>query len=106
MDRMFVDRLSAVINDHIVKGKIDYEDLAAAFHVGKTQLNRKIKAITGYTTTEYILQVRISLAKHLLAKTDYSVGDVATRVGIDDLAYFSSVFKKMTGMTPTAFRNR
>ena len=105
-DRMFVDRLSAVINDHIVKGKIDYEDLAAAFHIGKTQLNRKIKAITGYTTTEYILQVRISLAKHLLAKTDYSIGDVATRVGIDDVAYFSSVFRKMTGMTPTAFRNR
>lgn len=105
-DRMFVDRLSAVINDYIVRGKIDYEDLAAAFHVGKTQLNRKIKAITGYTTTEYILQVRISLAKHLLAKTDYSIGDVATRVGIDDVAYFSSVFRKMTGMTPTAFRNR
>jgi DNA-binding response OmpR family regulator len=105
-DRMFVDRLSAVINDHIVKGKIDYDELAAAFYVGKTQLNRKIKAITGYTTTEYILQVRISLAKQFLAKTDYSVGEVASRVGIDDVAYFSSVFRKMTGMTPTSFRNR
>lgn len=105
-DRAFVDRLSEVINDHIVKGKIDYDELAAAFCVGKTQLNRKIKAITGYTTTEYILQVRISLAKQLLAKTDYSIGDVASRVGIDDVAYFSSVFRKMTGMTPTAFRNR
>lgn len=105
-DRAFVDRLSEVINDHIVKGKVDYDELAAAFHVGKTQLNRKIKAITGYTTTEYILQVRISLAKQFLAKTDYSIGDVASRVGIDDVAYFSSVFRKMTGMTPTAFRNR
>ena len=105
-DRMFVDRLSSVINDHIVKGKIDYDELAADFCVGKTQLNRKIKAITGYTTTEYILHVRVSLAKQLLAKTDYSIGDIAARVGIDDLAYFSSVFKKMTGMTPTDFRNR
>ena len=74
--------------------------------MGKTQLNRKIKAITGYTTTEYILHVRISLAKQLLAKTDYSIGDVASRVGFDDMAYFSSVFRKMTGMTPTDFRNR
>lgn len=105
-DRMFVDRLSSVINDHIVKGKIDYDELAADFCVGKTQLNRKIKAITGYTTTEYILHVRISLAKQLLAKTDYSIGDIAARVGIDDVAYFSSVFRKMTGMTPTDFRNR
>ena len=71
-----------------------------------TQLNRKVKAVTGYTTTEYILQIRISMAKQLLVKTDYSIGDIAARIGIEDVAYFSSLFKKSTGKTPTAFRNR
>lgn len=105
-DRAFVEKLSSVIHDLIIKDKVDYEELAAAFFVGKTQLNRKVKAITGYTTTEYILQIRISMAKQLLVKTDYSIGDIASRVGIDDLAYFSAVFRKATGKTPSSFRNR
>lgn len=105
-DRAFVEKLSSVIHDLIVKGKVDYDELAAAFYVGKTQLNRKIKAITGYTTTEYILQIRISMAKQLLVKTDYPIGEIASRVGIDDLAYFSAVFRKAAGKTPSAFRNR
>ena len=74
--------------------------------MGKTQLNRKIKAVTGYTTTEYILQIRVSMAKQLLVKTDFSIGEIASRVGIDDVAYFSAIFRKATGKTPTAYRNR
>jgi len=105
-DKAFVERLSTAIHDLIIKGKIDYDELASAFFVGKTQLNRKIKAVTGYTTTEYILQIRVSMAKQLLVKTDLSIGEIASRVGIDDVAYFSSIFRKATGKTPTAYRNR
>ena len=105
-DRDFIEKLSSVIHDHISKGKLDYDELASDFFVGKTQLNRKIKAVTGYTTTEYILQIRVSMAKQLLVKTDFSIGEIASRVGIDDVAYFSSIFRKATGKTPTAYRNR
>ena len=105
-DRDFIEKLSSVIHEHISNGKLDYDELASAFFVGKTQLNRKIKAVTGYTTTEYILQIRVSMAKQLLVKTDFSIGEIASRVGIDDVAYFSSIFRKATGKTPTAYRNR
>ncbi len=105
-DKAFVDKLSSVIHEQISSGRLDYENLASEFCVGKTQLNRKVKAITGYTTTEFILQIRISMAKQLLVKTDYSIGDIALRIGMEDVAYFSSLFKKSTGKTPTAFRNR
>jgi DNA-binding response OmpR family regulator/nitrogen-specific signal transduction histidine kinase len=105
-DRAFIDKLSSVIHEHISRGKLDYDELASSFFVGKTQLNRKIKAVTGYTTTEYILQIRISMAKQLLVKTDMSIGEIASRVGVDDVAYFSSIFRKATGKTPTAYRNR
>ena len=105
-DRVFVEKLSDAVHAQIESGQIDYDLLASTFFVGKTQLNRKIKAVTGYTTTEYILQVRISMAKHLLMKTDFSIGQIASRCGIDDVAYFSSVFRKCVGKTPTAYRNR
>lgn len=105
-DKAFVERLSSVIHELITQGKLDYDELAASFFVGKTQLNRKIKAITGYTTREYILQIRISMAKQLLVKTDFPIGEIASRVGMDDVAYFSAVFRKATGKSPSSFRNR
>lgn len=105
-DKAFVERLSSVIHELITQGKLDYDELAASFFVGKTQLNRKIKAITGYTTREYILQIRISMAKQLLVKTDFPIGEIASRVGVDDVAYFSAVFRKATGKSPSSFRNR
>lgn len=105
-DKAFVERLSSVIHELISQGKLDYDELAASFFVGKTQLNRKIKAITGYTTREYILQIRISMAKQLLVKTDFPIGEIASRVGMDDVAYFSAVFRKATGKSPSSFRNR
>ena len=105
-DKAFIERLSSVIHELITQGKLDYDELAASFFVGKTQLNRKIKAITGYTTREYILQIRISMAKQLLVKTDFPIGEIASRVGMDDVAYFSAVFRKATGKSPSSFRNR
>ena len=69
-------------------------------------MNRKLKAITGMTSTEYIKTMRISLAKALIDTTDMKIEAIAMRCGVDDVAYFSSLFRKATGMTPTAWRSR
>lgn len=106
VDKAFVDKFSTEIHDLITKGKIDYNELASKFYLSRTQLNRKVKAVTGYTTTEYILQIRISMAKQLLMKTDYPIGDIAIRCGIEDVAYFSLLFRKNVGKTPSEYRNR
>ena len=105
-DRNFVTKVSTEVHRLIVAGGVDYNELASALCLSRTQLNRKIKAITGYTTTEYIQQIRISMAKQLLVKTDYPIGEIALKCGIDDVAYFSSLFRKAVGKTPTAYRNR
>lgn len=105
-DRNFVDKVSTEVHRLIVAGEMDYNELASALCLSRTQLNRKIKAITGYTTTEFIQQIRISMAKQLLMKTDYAIGEIATKCGIDDVAYFSALFKKCVGKTPSAYRNR
>ena len=105
-DRNFVTKVSTEVHRLIVAGGVDYNELASALCLSRTQLNRKIKAITGYTTTEYIQQIRISMAKQLLVKTDYPIGEIASKCGIDDVAYFSSLFRKAVGKTPTAYRNR
>lgn len=105
IDRIFLEKFDAALEEAFVSGKVDCEDLASVMCIGRAQLNRKIKAITGYRTTEYILMARLSKAKNLLLTTSLPVGEIAIQCGIEDVGYFSTLFRKHVGMTPSAFRN-
>lgn len=105
-DKAFVDKFVAVVHKYMNKGKLDYDQIASEMSVGRAQLNRKLKAITGITTKDYILQLRISKAKNLLLDTSLTVSEIAYRCGMDDPNYFSILFRKATGMTPLAFRSQ
>ena len=104
-DRSFLKRFDDALESAFAVGKVDCEELAASLCIGRVQLNRKMKAVTGYKTTEYIQMTRLSKAKRLLKDTDLPIGEIAFQCGIEDVGYFSTVFKKSTGLTPTAFRN-
>lgn len=104
-DRFFLNRFDEALEAAFAVGKVDCEELAASLCIGRVQLNRKMKAVTGYKTTEYIQLARISKARRLLRDTDLPVGEIAIQCGIEDVGYFSTLFKKSTGLTPTAFRN-
>ena len=105
-DRIFIDKFTKALHESMQKGKADYDTLAYKMCLSRAQLNRKIKAISGYTTTEYIQLIRIAAAKKLLDTTDMPVWEVAMKCGIDDAAYFGSLFKKVTGVTPTQYKRR
>ena len=70
----------------------------------RTHLNRKVKAITGGTTSDLVLSYRIAKAKELLLTTDLPVWEVAEKCGISDPAYFSTLFKKAVGKSPGQLR--
>ena len=104
--RKFINDFTDAVNNCLKTGELDHNKIADALCITRIQLNRKVKAITGLTTTEYISRIRISLAKKLLDNPDMLIGDIAQRCGVEDVAYFSSVFKKATGYTPSGWRNR
>jgi AraC-like DNA-binding protein len=64
-----------------------------------------VNAISGFSSSAYILHVKIDYSKKLLIKRDKNIGEVAEACGFLDVAYFSRIFKKITGVTPTAYRN-
>lgn len=105
-DKIFVAKLTDSLHCMMEKGKIDYDALAYNLCISRAQLNRKLKAITGFTTTEYILQIRIALAKHLLDTTDLPIWEVAEKCGMDNATYFGIIFKKKVGMTPLHYKKR
>ena len=99
------------LNDKIVSamhnGRPDVESLASEMFMSRSQLNRKIIAVTGMSPTAYIIQMRIGIAKKML-DSDYfiPIGDIASKCGFDDVSYFSRVFKQICGMTPSQYRKK
>ncbi|MCB2410045.1 helix-turn-helix domain-containing protein [Hymenobacter lucidus] len=85
----------------ILKHAQDYADRLAV-HVN--HLNRAVKEVTGKPTTAHIAERLVSEAKLLLHHTDWSVADIADRLGFEYANYFTHFFKKHTGNTPMTFR--
>lgn len=78
--------------------------LAQELAIGVSQLNKKLNAATGYPASTYILQVKLSHAKKILSSQNKTIGEVAAECGVYDVNYFSRVFKKQTGITPTQYK--
>lgn len=91
------------IDNHYTE-KITLESLASTFYISKHYLARCFKEQCGMTVVNYIQQVRITRAKHLLRFSEESVEAIADACGINDANYFSCVFRKVEGMSPAEYR--
>ena len=74
--------------------------------VTKPYLSRLFKQETGQTVMSYVTDVKINRAKVLLRNTHLSILDISERLGYYDSSHFGRVFKKVTGLTPRAFRQQ
>ncbi len=83
----------------------DMEMLCKHVNYSRSYLSRIFKAETGMTIPEYTNNVRVQNAKVLLTETNISLREIAASVGIGDPFYFSKIFKNITGISPSAYRN-
>lgn len=83
--------------------KISLEQLAAQQCISVSQLKRIFKEQTGFSVITYLTNLRISEAKSLIRESHLNFSQIAVAVGYDNIYYFSSTFKKHTGMTPTEY---
>lgn len=67
-------------------------------------LSKRFRIEIGMSLREYINQLRIEEAKRLLLSTNLSVSDIAVEVGYDNISYFSTVFRKLCGVSPVDWR--
>ncbi|MBQ0835056.1 AraC family transcriptional regulator [Lactiplantibacillus pentosus] len=80
-------------------------DVAATLHVSAAYLSRAFKAVKGETPSAYLMKLRLQQARTLLEKGGLSVNAVARTVGYQDPYYFSKLFKRYFGVTPTMMKN-
>jgi len=91
------------IQDNYTK-QLYLPDIAEKFFYNPTYISDLIKRNLGKNFTEYVLELRIEKACSLLSATKDSISSVAAKSGYNDYCYFTKQFKKITGMTPSAYR--
>lgn len=86
--------------------KLTIDELCDRFSIARRSLERRFKKATHNTTIEYIQRVKMEAAKKELEISGKSINEVMYEVGYNDSKAFRTVFKKITGLTPLAYRNK
>lgn len=91
---------------HFDKKKLAIPELCELFSISSRHLNRVFKQETGQTVTERIHQIRIDRAKQYLDEGEDKVINIAQRVGYEDPAFFTLLFRRKVGCSPGQYRDR
>lgn len=99
-----VRKAQAYIHAHYNDETLSLNTIKEEFSISISYFSAIFKAGTGSTFVEYLTQVRIDKAKHLLRATEQRTAEIAEAVGFADPHYFSITFKRIIGMTPREYR--
>lgn len=102
----FYESVVGTISTYYPQADFNVENLASQLHLSRSQLHRKVKQLFDVTPSALITQKRIEAACQLLERTDKTVGEIAELVGYQEHSYFTRVFTKEKGCTPSEYRFR
>lgn len=85
---------------------ISMKEMASITGLSATHFNSRFRAIFRMSPTDYVLSRRIQDAQNRLTRTSQSITDIGVAVGFFDQSHFTKRFRKLTGMTPLAYRKR
>jgi AraC-like DNA-binding protein len=100
-----VERAAHFFNENYNRN-ISIKKYASEHHISECWFNRTFKQVIKLTPMQYIIQIRITNAINLLESTRFNIIQIANAVGYDDAYYFSRLFRKHTGVSPTEYRKR
>ena len=106
-DDLFLERVQKLLDVKLTDPSFSPENFSYEIGISRMQLHRKLKALVGLTTTEFIRSQRLKMATILLMRNDISISEVCYSVGFNDLSYFSKCFKEVYACTPSQYvRNK
>lgn len=100
----FLQEINQYIAANLDNELFDTHFLCRAMAMSRTQLHRKLKALTGQSTAKYIRSKRLQKALSLLQTTDWQIGEIADRVGFKDFSHFSRSFFNEFNYKPSEVR--
>jgi len=100
LEEQFMSKVMEVIENHISIEEFNIKKFAKEIDIGRVQLHRKLKALTGKSASRYIRSVKLSRAKKMLEEREGNISEIAFSVGFRTPAYFTRCFKEEYGYPP------
>ncbi|PRD47840.1 hybrid sensor histidine kinase/response regulator transcription factor [Sphingobacterium haloxyli] len=105
-DEILMERIVGITNKYLEDPNLNVQLLADEVGLSRVQLHRKVKALTGISTSEFIRNIRLRQAEKLLLEKQMNISQVAYALGFTNQTHFSTLFKKMYGLSPSEYINR
>jgi signal transduction histidine kinase/DNA-binding response OmpR family regulator len=102
-DELFLQRLKSVMDTHITDASFSTDRFSEEMAMSRMQLHRKLKALSGQSTSEFLRTQRLNLAAKLLKQEKNTVSEVAYATGFNDPSYFGKCFKQEFGVSPSEY---
>jgi AraC-like DNA-binding protein len=102
--KTFIDKLTKVIENNISNENFSVEVLCDELGMSRSQLHRKIKAVTNQSTSEFIRNFRLQRASELLKQDAGNIAEICYMVGFNSQNYFTKMFQNLYGKTPLEFK--
>jgi two-component system, response regulator YesN len=102
----FIERGLRYIDEHYHRSDLSLEEVANYVQRSPSYFSHILSEKRAQTFRQYVTDIRMKQAKHLLSTTSLTVREIGYAVGYDDPNYFSRLFKEYTGSSPRAWRNR
>lgn len=102
-DSQFLKEVTEIIDAHLDQSDLDVNTIASKMMMSRSKLYAKLKALTGKSVVEFILNYRLRRAAKLLVEKNMTIQEAMFSVGIESQSYFTRAFKKEFDMTPSKF---
>ena len=96
-----MNRLMEVINTHLAEEEFSIEEIGEEVGMSRTQIYRKLKALTGKSPSLFLRSVRLNKAKEMISNKEASISEISYMVGFSSPAYFSRCFREEFGSSPS-----
>ncbi|MBL0745565.1 response regulator [Chryseolinea lacunae] len=103
LDDKFLDKARTIVDTNLGDYTFTVEQMAEEMNLSRTQLLRKIKALTGLSPNDFIKDIRLKRAAEMIRQKVDIITQIGYAVGFNDQSYFTKCFKKQFGVTPTEY---
>jgi CheY-like chemotaxis protein len=106
VDETFIRKAIDIADKHISDSGFGSDEFCREIGMSRSQLHRKLKAITSQSASEFIRTIRLKRAASLLEDSHLSVEEISFRTGFNSPAYFTKCFKTLFGKTPSEYSGK
>ncbi len=106
LDEKFLEKVQSTLDENLIDPSFNVKEFSEAVGMSRMQLHRKLKALTGLSTSEFIRSQRLKLATQFLKTSDINMSEVGYSVGFNDHSYFAKCFKEVYNCSPSEYANK